>query len=908
MSTTEALNRALFDRYVVERLIGEGGMATVYLARDIRHNRKVALKVLRPDLGAVVGVERFVAEIEVTANLQHPNLLPLFDSGAAGELLFYVMPYVQGESLRARLDREKQLPVAEAIRLATAIGGALDYAHRQGVIHRDLKPENILLQEGQPLVADFGIALAVSKAGGARVTQTGLSLGTPQYMSPEQATGDRVIDSRTDIYSLGALTYEMLAGEPPHYASTSQAIIARVLTERPRSIRSNRPSVPEQVEAAVEKALEKLPADRWETAHEFTEALAGARPVPRTTATTAMSAASAGSGSAGRARRFSAREGLAWGLVLLAGGVAAVSFSKAARPPVPAPVMEFEVAMPDSLDLAVGGSSNAVAISEDGTTLVFHAGTPGGATRLWLRRLGERTLQPIAGSEGGISPVLSPDGTELLFVLRNDRASTMYRLPVRGGTPRSFVQGVPGNGQVSWGADGQILFAMRDSLWIQPIDGGERRLVAGPDAARRHVAYGYPHLLPGGEAALVSIWVGARSLDSIRIGVVSLADGRVNDLGLRGSTPRFATSGQVMYVAADGTLFAVDFDPRSRTVTGRPVVLQQGVALGTGGAAAHDVSTTGTLAFVTGNTLMTGVDQGTLVAVDRTGKKRSFGMKPSYPTNPRVSPDGKQVVFSVRPGANAFSGFESDLWRLELESASLLRVTTDGTSDRGIFARDGSRILFGGVSDSLARSITLEAGAQPVRAFTWPRVLGTGDVGPAHGYAVFTTINGTDPDLWIAHLDSLDRPRPFAAESFGEGMPRISPDGRFVAYRSAKTRADEIYVRQLPAGGEEVRISGAGGMDPVWGPDGREIFYRTLDSLFVARVSPTPRFTVLDRKALFPMRDFQPSTSRSTYDVLPNGREFVMIARSEALTTGRRRLIVRLNWAERLGEVAATER
>ena len=196
-----SLANALQGRYAIEREIGRGGMATVFLARDVRHNRHVALKVLNPELGAVLGVERFLAEIEVTANLQHPNLLPLFDSGAADGALYYVMPYVEGESLRARLRREKQLPVEEAVRLATAIANALDYAHRHGVIHRDLKPENILMQEGQPLIADFGIALAVSKAGGERITQTGLSLGTPQYMSPEQATGDRVVDGRTDIYS-----------------------------------------------------------------------------------------------------------------------------------------------------------------------------------------------------------------------------------------------------------------------------------------------------------------------------------------------------------------------------------------------------------------------------------------------------------------------------------------------------------------------------------------------------------------------------------------------------------------------------------------------------------------------------------------------------------------------------------
>jgi len=258
----QRVTRTLADRYQVERLIGEGGMATVYLAKDIKHDRDVALKILNPELGAVLGTDRFLAEIRVTARLQHPNLLPLFDSGDAEGILYYVMPFVDGESLRARLDRERQLPLDETIHIAAAVANALDYAHAHQIIHRDLKPENILLQSGQPLIADFGIALAVSKAGGQRVTQTGLSLGTPQYMSPEQATGDRQIDKRTDIYSLGAVVYEMLAGEAPHTGGTVQAIVAKVLTERPRHVRMLRPSVPEHVDEAIECALEKVPADR----------------------------------------------------------------------------------------------------------------------------------------------------------------------------------------------------------------------------------------------------------------------------------------------------------------------------------------------------------------------------------------------------------------------------------------------------------------------------------------------------------------------------------------------------------------------------------------------------------------------------------------------------------------------
>src|SRR5436190_16566790 len=257
------LTDALSDRYRIERELGAGGMATVYLAHDIKHDRDVAIKVLHADLGAALGGERFLTEIRTTARLQHPHILSLLDSGNAGGLLYYVMPVVAGETLRARLEREKQLPIDDALRIAREIADALDHAHGVGVIHRDIKPENILLQGGHALVADFGIALAVQQAGGQRMTQTGLSLGTPQYMSPEQAMGDRTIDARSDIYALGAVTYEMLTGDPPFTGSTVQAIVAKVLTERPTAPTAVRDTVPPSVERAVMTALAKLPADRF---------------------------------------------------------------------------------------------------------------------------------------------------------------------------------------------------------------------------------------------------------------------------------------------------------------------------------------------------------------------------------------------------------------------------------------------------------------------------------------------------------------------------------------------------------------------------------------------------------------------------------------------------------------------
>jgi serine/threonine protein kinase len=285
MSDLGRLAEALSDRYRVERELGAGGMATVYLAEDLRNQRRVAVKVLRSDLSALLGTERFLNEIRVTANLQHPHILPLFDSGEAEGRLFYVMPYVEGEALSERIGREKQLPVEEAVRITREVAGALDYAHRHGVIHRDIKPANVLLQDGTALVADFGIALAVRNAGGARLTETGLSLGTPYYMSPEQATGDRQLDARSDVYSLGAVLYEMLTGDPPHTGSTAQAVIAAVVTEQPRDVAARRPRLAPHVAEVVHRALEKLPADRYATAGDFARALEGPASTTGRTAT-----------------------------------------------------------------------------------------------------------------------------------------------------------------------------------------------------------------------------------------------------------------------------------------------------------------------------------------------------------------------------------------------------------------------------------------------------------------------------------------------------------------------------------------------------------------------------------------------------------------------------------------------
>ena len=432
MTAPARLASALADRYRIERELGAGGMATVYLAEDLKHRRKVAIKVLRPELSAVLGSERFLKEIELTASLQHPNILPLFDSGSAEGLLYYVMPFVEGEALRARLEREHQLPIPEAVRIASAVAAALDYAHRRGAIHRDIKPENILLSDGNALVADFGIALALRDAGGPRLTETGLSLGTPQYMSPEQATAERTVDPRTDIYSLGAVLYEMLAGEPPFTAPTTQGIIAKLLTQPPVSLRLLRDTVPPGLEAVVEQALAKLPADRFGTCRDFSEAVASAlrMQAPGSSATPARSRPVPSHGATRR------RWIMPTTALLAALGIASLAWG-ALRNRVPAAALRLE-----RVQLTFTGNAAVPGISHDGSKVAYSTRQCDTAGRCTF----DIVVQDIGGA--GTATVLrkatalqnirwTQDGRHLVFMgsLGPVRWG-VFSMPSLGGEPR----------------------------------------------------------------------------------------------------------------------------------------------------------------------------------------------------------------------------------------------------------------------------------------------------------------------------------------------------------------------------------------------------------------------------------------------------------------------------------------
>jgi len=867
------LTAALADRYVIERELGQGGMATVYLAHDARHDRRVALKVLRPELAAVIGAERFLSEIKTTANLQHPHILPLYDSGETDSFLFYVMPFVEGESLRDRLNREKQLPVPDAVHIATEIADALDYAHRHGVIHRDIKPENILLHDGRALVADFGIALAASKAGGTRMTETGMSLGTPTYMSPEQAMGEREITAKSDVYALGCVTYEMLMGEPPFTGPTAQAIVARVVTEEPRSISLQRKTVPPHVNAAVLKALAKLPADRFSTAAAFSEALAN----PTATMATPLPPAGVPGSVAGDGERWRRVAVVAAAFAVVLGGLAGWEWL---RSPEPGAVSRFVVEFEGGLDLT---SPLAPAISPDGAHIAYN----GGNGELVLRDRDRLEATPIPDGETGQAPFFSPDGKRLAFF--TGLPGALRVASISGGSAVTLVTDSAYGSGGTWSDDGWLYFVggMSQSLMRVREEGGQPQLVARPNPAHDELFFNWPQILPGDRTALLTIW---RRKGNADIAALDVASGRVTVL-TRGVRALYAPTGHLVVLQGDGSLAAVHFDPKGLSLGGRPTKVLEGVWVGGFAALPMALSNTGTLLYQTAPP-----DQ-QVVRVTRDGKPQPVDPAWSGQFNQlALSPDGRRLAAAVvREG-------RAELWVKALDTGPLTRLAYEGTYDyRSSWSPDGRSILF--VSDQSGHSalyrIPADGSAPSTPLRDDPRAVDEGSLSHDGRWLIYRAGSGGGRDIYAIRpgLDSV--PVPLATTAFEEFSPALSPDGRWLAYASDESRRAEVYVRPFPgAGSAKWQVSREGGSEPVWAHSGRELFYRNAAGDLVAvALAPGPSFQVASERVLFAARGYIADNRNHNYDVSPDDRSFLFV-RPQTGTSSR--LIVVLNWFEEL--------
>jgi len=763
------------------------------------------------------------------------------------------------------------------VKIATEVADALDYAHRHGVIHRDIKPENILLHDGRPMVMDFGIALAVSAAAGGRMTETGLSLGTPHYMSPEQATADKEITARSDVYSLGSVLYEMLAGVPPHEGGSAQQVIMRIIAEPARPVTELRKSVPPNVTAALARALEKVPADRFGTARAFAEAL-----VNQAFRTTSVGVSGRPGATAWhRSPATVALAAVALGLAL----ALATVLSRGNRMPGIAPVIRFPLSADPGLQVGTR-FTRPFAVSPDGQTVVFRAATDSTRPQLWLRRIGDPEAAPLAGTEGAMNPAISPDGEWVAFVVDGVQ---LRKIRLSGGEVSPLATIGSYSAALGWASNDEILFEALGGA-TKPIQrvsaAGGQPVVAVPlDSAAGDRWQRRPFVLPGFDVVVYAHSV--RGDSATTLGAYRLSDGRRANLGIDGIGALAFTDGHLVYSRQDGSLMAAAFDATALrvgpTVELAPRVFTNG-SIGT----AVGLSEGGTLVYRAAATTATA----RLELVDTSGTARPVKGRFRVFEPPRFSPDGRLVAVidsrSARPILTANTESQGDLWVIEVASGVATRVTSDGTASAPSWLPDGRRLVFKVAADEELRSVPVDGSEPPT---------GLGKVAGVTGAEPFPDgrsllVAGWKTGLLRLWLDGSERVDTLLAASRGAGLepesPRVSPDGRWVAFFNSFTT--EAWVRSVDDRTLlQVSTEGTNGNPVVWGRDSRHLYYVGTEGLVEIELRTVPTLAVVRRRTVSGSL-----TGASLYDLGPDGKTFI-VARAEARPND---VIVAVNWLD----------
>jgi len=849
------LRSALAGRYAVVRAIGAGGMAKVFLADDLKHARKVALKVLHQDVATALGAERFLAEIRTTAALQHPNILPLYDSGEANGLLYYVMPLVEGESLRDKLTRERQLPVEQAVEITRTVAGALEYAHGRGIIHRDIKPENILLQHGQALVSDFGIALAMTAIGGDRMTETGIALGTAYYMSPEQALGEATLDPRADVYALGATLYEMLAGRPPFSAATQQGLIGKIVAEAAPSVGVDRPTVPRNVEAAVRTALEKLPADRFASAQAFADALVNPAFGVDRTATYEVP-------------RVSWKERIAVpavAIALFAGVAAGWALLRTPATP-PGQVLRYRLSLPPQQSLTTRYASR-VAISPDGSRLVYMGPSTQGV-QLWVRRRDQLSGVPIPGTVGAAAPFFSPDGSQVGFL--NVGRRSLQAVALDGGAVTTLVDSLVMRVGAAWSREGILYVDERRGLMRLPPGGTPSDAIVVADSLVVRDPK-WPQFLPDGKGVLFTRSVRGTGNE---FEIAALATGATTPQTVaRGLVALPAGTDALVYVTSQGQLQVVRFDPGRLEVSGDPQTIADDLEIQVD-AVDVALSARGTLIYGTRSAVQ---DRSELVWTDRSGTARVLDRSWHGDfQSVDISPEGGRLAVTMISG-----GQRMDVWTKPVEGGTPARLTLgNDRSFRAIWNPDGNRVGY-----LVERADSRRFYERPADGSGEERLGLTREANQARWssdgqWLVFRTGRVDALDIFAQHLapDSIVI-TVAASPTANEHSPALSADGRWVAYVSDKSGSMEVYVRPFPnTAAGEWQVSDSGGTEPQWAHSGREVFYKQGGRLMAAEIrAATSSFAVGQRRALFSVEEYYNFVYHPTYAVAKDDQHFAMI-------------------------------
>jgi eukaryotic-like serine/threonine-protein kinase len=877
--------------YEILSAIGAGGMGEVYKARDTRLDRIVAIKVLPAHLADRAELrERFDREAKTIASLNHPHICTLHDTGHQDEIDFLVMEYLEGETLAQRLVKGA-LPIQQVLQYAIEISDALDKAHRKGITHRDLKPGNIMLTKSGTKLLDFGLAKLKQEGAPSipdsqlptmksAITGEGTILGTLQYMAPEQVEGKEV-DARTDIFAFGAVVYEMATGKKAFEGKTSASVMAAILKDEPPAMSSLQPVTPPALDRVVKTCMAKEPDERWQTAGDLCRELkwiaeGGSQITSMTTA-------------AGKGVRSPGRRWLIFGMGALLLGAAISGIAIWNLKPTPSkPVTRTVITLPPG-DRLVGPDQPSLALSPDGRQLAY-AAVRGGSSQLYLRSMDSLESKPIPGTEGASEPFFSPDGQWLGFFA----AQKLKKVSVSGGVGETLGDAaLPVGG--TWSSKGTIVFAPTANsplLQVSDAGGAPQPLTHLEKSDGNHI---WPEFLPGGKAVLFA--EGHSSADS-QVAIQSIETGERRNL-IGGMQPRYAASGHLIF-AQGGTLMAVSFDPQRLEIKGTPVPVVGGVANSASYASSQfSISETGSLVYVPGGFQSA---QSKLMWVNRNGAEQLLAVPAHAYMAPRLSPDGRMIAVGITEQ-------ETHIWLYDIARETLTRLTFEGNNNNApVWTPDGKRIAFNSNKDG------------PLNIF-WQLVDGSGGLerlltseylqapmswSPDGQLLAFHEVNPTTQrDIWVLRLKDR-KAEPFLRTPADERAPRFSPDGHWLTYVSNESGRFEIYVQPYPGPGGKWQISTEGGTEPVWNPNGHELFYRSGDKMMAVEISSQSGFSAGKPRILFEGGYLPSTVAQPNYDISPDGQRFLMVKPGEQAQGAPTQINVVLNWFEELKQKVPT--
>jgi Tol biopolymer transport system component/predicted Ser/Thr protein kinase len=887
--------------YEILSAIGAGGMGEVYKARDTRLDRIVAIKVLPAHLADRAELrERFEREAKTIASLNHPHICTLYDTGHQDGIDFLVMEYLEGEALTQRLQKGA-LPLEQLLQYAIEISDALDKAHRKGVTHRDLKPGNIMITKTGTKLLDFGLAKLKQEVAPANVplselptakdplTAQGTIVGTLQYMAPEQLEGKEV-DARTDIFAFGAVVYEMATRKRAFEGKTQASVIGAILRDDPPPISSLQPMTPPALDRVVKRCLAKETDERWQSANDLTKELkwiaeGGSQ------ATFSPTAASKGI-------RVLGRRPLALGLGSLLLGMAIASLAtwnlKPAPTQSPKPVSRFTMTLPPGQQLAGVDIGPAVALSPDGTHVAYVA-RQGGTQLLYHRAMDRLEASPLLGTEGAINPFFSPDGQWVGFFA----GGKLKKVSVSGGAALTLGDAVFPRG-ANWGSQGTIAFAPTNGSVLKHVSDGGSTLQSLTRFEKGESSHRWPEFLPGGKAVLFVAGQAAGNWINTQVALQLVGTGERRNLIPRGTSPHYALSGHLVYVQG-GSLMAVPFDPQRLTVAGAAVPVVEGVMQSpVSGGAQYGFSATGSLVYVSGGIHAA---QNRLVWVNRNGAEQPLAAPARAYLNPRLSPDGQRVAMGITEQ-------DAQVWLYDLSRETLTRFTLEGNSNQyPVWEPDGKRIAFQSNKEGVPNLFWQMAdGSGGLERLTTSEDTQTANSWSPDGQLALIEINPTTGwDIWVLQMGGPSagtgqarKALPFLRTTFNESAPRFSPNGRWLAYVSDESGRFEIYVQPYPGPGGKWQISTEGGTEPVWNPNGRELFYRSGDKMMAVDIATQSSFAPGKPKVLFAGQYVPTPVTFPNYDVSPDGQRFLMLKPSDAAEAAPTQINVVLNWFEEL--------